>query len=64
MSLKEIIFTNIIKFFIMFLLIYLFVEDKNIMKSLVFSFVMALFSFVIDLKNYNKKWNVNIKITL
>lgn len=55
MSLKEIIFTNIIKFFIMFLLIYLFVEDKNIMKSLVFSFVMALFSFVIDLKNYNKK---------
>lgn len=54
MSVKKMIFSNILMFIAMLLVTYFFIEDKNISKSLILSFSIVIISLIFDIRDYIK----------
>lgn len=54
MTLKKIIIQNIFKFIFVLFCTHFFIEDRNILKSLIFSFVIIFILFIFDIKDYYK----------
>jgi len=54
MTLKKIIIQNIIKFIFILFCTYFFIEERNVLKSLIFSFVIIFILFIFDIKDYIK----------
>ncbi|MDF2870839.1 MAG: hypothetical protein K0R05_2414 [Anaerocolumna sp.] len=59
MSMKRIV-VEILRLFLFFILVYIFVEDKNFLKSIELVFVMALVLLISNvIKIYRSKKNIN-----